>query len=108
MGTLEQFNCGGGKRVRTADPLHAMQVLYQLSYTPERERALYRAKKENARGFLKKIRLFWKKLQNLDFKRRNAHRKEVDGRAFMRFPRFRAKEREALFWIPAERRDGSR
>lgn len=25
----------GGKRTRTADPLHAMQVLYQLSYTPE-------------------------------------------------------------------------
>ena len=55
MGTLEQFNCGGGKRVRTADPLHAMQVLYQLSYTPEREGALYRAKKENARAFKKKL-----------------------------------------------------
>ena len=26
--------CGGGKRVRTADPLLAGQVLYQLSYTP--------------------------------------------------------------------------
>lgn len=25
----------GAKRVRTADPLHAMQVLYQLSYSPE-------------------------------------------------------------------------
>ena len=25
---------GGGKRDRTADPLHAMQVLSQLSYTP--------------------------------------------------------------------------
>ena len=25
---------GGGKRVRTADPLLAKQVLYQLSYTP--------------------------------------------------------------------------
>ena len=35
-------NCGGGKRIRTADPLHAMQVLYQLSYTPEREEAFYR------------------------------------------------------------------
>lgn len=33
---------GGGKRIRTADPLHAMQVLYQLSYTPERENELYR------------------------------------------------------------------
>jgi hypothetical protein len=28
------FVTGGGKRTRTADPLHAMQVLYQLSYTP--------------------------------------------------------------------------
>ena len=26
---------GGGKRVRTADPLLAGQVLYQLSYTPK-------------------------------------------------------------------------
>ena len=25
----------GGKGIRTPDPLHAMQVLYQLSYTPE-------------------------------------------------------------------------
>ena len=24
----------GGKGIRTPDPLHAMQVLYQLSYTP--------------------------------------------------------------------------
>ena len=29
-----QFN-GGGKRVRTADPLLAKQVLSQLSYTPD-------------------------------------------------------------------------
>ncbi len=26
----------GAKRIRTADPLHAMQVLYQLSYGPDR------------------------------------------------------------------------
>ena len=26
---------GGGKRSRTADLLHAMQALYQLSYTPK-------------------------------------------------------------------------
>lgn len=25
---------GGARRVRTADPLHAMQMLYQLSYSP--------------------------------------------------------------------------
>jgi hypothetical protein len=28
---------GGGKRSRTADLLHAMQALYQLSYTPAAE-----------------------------------------------------------------------
>lgn len=49
-----QSNFGGGKRIRTADPLHAMQVLYQLSYTPERENALYRAFKKNASLFQKK------------------------------------------------------
>ncbi len=26
---------GGGKRIRTADPLRARQVLSQLSYTPK-------------------------------------------------------------------------
>ena len=31
LGSLE-----GAKRIRTADPLHAMQVLYQLSYGPDR------------------------------------------------------------------------
>ena len=28
----------GGKETRTPDPLHAMQVLYQLSYAPKRAR----------------------------------------------------------------------
>ena len=42
METQIKFSLGGGKRIRTADPLHAMQVLYQLSYTPEREEAFYR------------------------------------------------------------------
>ena len=27
----------GAKRIRTADPLHAMQVLYQLSYGPKND-----------------------------------------------------------------------
>src|SRR5690606_29338438 len=31
---------GGGKRDRTADLLHAMQALSQLSYTPNREREI--------------------------------------------------------------------
>ena len=26
---------GGAKRIRTADPMHAMHVLYQLSYSPK-------------------------------------------------------------------------
>jgi hypothetical protein len=41
MGTLDCFSMfnyslklGGGKRDRTADLLHAMQALSQLSYTP--------------------------------------------------------------------------
>ena len=29
------FQIGGGKRVRTADLLHAMQARSQLSYTPD-------------------------------------------------------------------------
>ena len=34
---------GGGKRDRTADLLHAMQALSQLSYTPTANRKLYRS-----------------------------------------------------------------
>ncbi len=29
-------------RIRTADPLHAMQMLYQLSYAPMRDRSTFR------------------------------------------------------------------
>ena len=29
-----KIRLNGAKRTRTADPLHAMQVLYQLSYGP--------------------------------------------------------------------------
>jgi hypothetical protein len=32
---------GGGKETRTPDPLHAMQVLYQLSYAPVTDRRLF-------------------------------------------------------------------
>ena len=31
----DSLKFGGGKRDRTADLLHAMQALYQLSYTPK-------------------------------------------------------------------------
>ena len=32
--TQPKFIIGGADRTRTDDPLHAMQVLYQLSYNP--------------------------------------------------------------------------
>ena len=35
----DSLKFGGGKRDRTADLLHAMQALYQLSYTPNSMRA---------------------------------------------------------------------
>ena len=35
-------NCGGGKRDRTADLLHAMQALSQLSYTPHGQHEIIR------------------------------------------------------------------
>ena len=34
-------NPDGAKRTRTADPLHAMQVLYQLSYGPKSRDVFY-------------------------------------------------------------------
>ncbi len=34
MFAMKSENSDGAKRTRTADPLHAMQVLYQLSYGP--------------------------------------------------------------------------
>ena len=36
----DPLKLGGGKGIRTPDPLHAMQVLYQLSYTPGRFQTL--------------------------------------------------------------------
>ena len=37
---LQSWCCGGGKRDRTADLLHAMQALSQLSYGPTRAATL--------------------------------------------------------------------
>ena len=34
-------NPDGAKRTRTADPLHAMQVLYQLSYGPKSRNVIH-------------------------------------------------------------------
>ena len=45
LGALSNyFWVGGDKRDRTADPLRAKQVLYQLSYIPKTEQALYHNK----------------------------------------------------------------
>ncbi len=35
---MQRFDAGGAKRDRTADLLHAMQALSQLSYSPINER----------------------------------------------------------------------
>jgi hypothetical protein len=45
---------GGGKRVRTADPLLAKQVLYQLSYTPINRLLGLRMASPGGRDFPKK------------------------------------------------------
>ena len=39
--TIICFAAGGGKRDRTADLLHAMQALSQLSYTPRAQKHCY-------------------------------------------------------------------
>ena len=39
--TRHNFIFGGADQTRTDDPLHAMQVLYQLSYNPMRKIILY-------------------------------------------------------------------
>ena len=44
---------GGGKRIRTADLLHAMQALYQLSYTPKSRLAYPILMRDLSRFFLK-------------------------------------------------------
>jgi hypothetical protein len=36
----DQGSFRGGTEIRTPDPLHAMQVLYQLSYTPKGSKIL--------------------------------------------------------------------
>ena len=38
---INSENTDGAKRTRTADPLHAMQVLYQLSYGPKFRNVIY-------------------------------------------------------------------
>ena len=38
---IKNKNSDGAKRTRTADPLHAMQVLYQLSYGPKSRNVSY-------------------------------------------------------------------
>lgn len=71
MGTkmLQNYSLGGDKRSRTADLLHAMQALYQLSYTPESRRArIVLMRLILVKYFLKFLQNFSKKLQALAHK----------------------------------------
>ena len=52
----ESDTIGGGKRDRTADLLHAMQALSQLSYTPAENRELYKLVRLIAKQSLATIR----------------------------------------------------
>ena len=49
MGTKIKHLLGGGKRDRTADLLHAMQALSQLSYTPKKV-AHYKGRAEQSKA----------------------------------------------------------
>ena len=53
MGTaVLLYLSGGGKRDRTADLLHAMQALSQLSYTPTQGRGLYHRQGPSRRALM--------------------------------------------------------
>ena len=57
MGTRTNFFrfFGGGTRDRTADLLHAMQALSQLSYTPVERRAHYRDATKSCKAFYRNL-----------------------------------------------------
>ena len=50
---------GRGRRIRTRDPRFWRPVLYQLSYTPVQQVILYHTSLKIARGFAKKVLLFF-------------------------------------------------
>ena len=52
-------NPDGAKRTRTADPLHAMQVLYQLSYDPKSENVSHI---NQFKDFFRNVRSFYSTL----------------------------------------------
>ena len=58
--TRPKFNIGGADRTRTDDPLHAMQVLYQLSYNPMRDSILH--------VINTKVKLIWAKIEIFCFR----------------------------------------
>ena len=51
------FHIGGAEETRTLDPLHAMQVLYQLSYNPKRVAILYfLSRKSKLKNYLQNLK----------------------------------------------------
>ena len=55
-------NNDGAKRTRTADPLHAMQVLYQLSYGPKSQNVIHI---NHFKDFFRNVLIFYSTLQGL-------------------------------------------
>lgn len=56
----DSFVFYGAKEIRTPDPLHAMQVLYQLSYNPMRDSILH--------VINTKVKLIWAKIEIFYFR----------------------------------------
>ena len=54
------FFLGGADRTRTDDPLHAMQVLYQLSYNPMQANILYAITQKVKLNYIKSVYFYQK------------------------------------------------
>gem|GEM_PF-2277164 len=56
--TIVLSNEDGAKRIRTADPLNAIQVLYQLSYSPLRAKRIINTRLKDAQASTPNFPLF--------------------------------------------------